>query len=91
MSKGTAIMIKICGTTVCLGDKLTVVYTADGPFHGSTIEGEVIELWSPELNNHLQCRLSCGWCFHDHDEIIEHIKIEDQLIMIPVEEEANHD
>ena len=88
MRTGTATMIDICGTTICLGDKLTVVYTANGHLHGSTIEGEVIELWSLELNNHLQGRLSCGWCFHDHDEIIEHIKIEDQLATIPIDEEA---
>jgi len=39
---------------------------------GGTIEGEITELWSPELDNHLQARVDSGWCFHDHDEIVTH-------------------
>lgn len=70
MSKGTATEIEICGRTVRLGDKLKVKYTQGKRFIGATIEGTVTELWSPELDNHHQARLSNGWCFHDYDEIL---------------------
>jgi len=72
MSKGTAKQITICGHDVKLGDKLKVKYTTGTRMRGGTIEGAVIELWSMETDNHLQGRLSCGWCFHDCDEIISH-------------------
>lgn len=67
MAKGTAKEITMCGRKIKLGDKLKVKYTEKGRFQGATIEGEVIELWD---EGHLQARLSNGWCFHDHDEII---------------------
>lgn len=70
--KGTAIEIKMCGTTIHLGDYMKVQYTTGKEFKGATIKGTVTELWSMEKDNHLQARLSCGWCFHDHDRIIEH-------------------
>ena len=74
MSKGTAIKINICGRTICLKDRLKVRYTRGERFRGGTIEGTVIELWSLDLDNHLQVRLSNGWCFHDYDEILAHNK-----------------
>lgn len=49
---------------------------------GCTIEGEVVELWSREKDNHLQGRLSCGWCFHDHDEILS-LTVTDEVRGIP--------
>jgi len=76
-------MIKMCGKTLCLGDRVVVKYRC-----GGTIEGKIIELWSKELDNHLQARIDSGWCFHDHDEIRKHIKIEDQLATIPINEET---
>ena len=74
MSKGKATSLDICGKTICIGDSLKVQYTTGKRFLGATIKGEVIELWSPVLDGHLQGRLSNGWCFHDHDKIVSHIK-----------------
>ncbi len=71
MSKGTSATIMICGARVALGDHLKVRYTSGTWSKGATIEGDVVELWSYEHDNHLQCQLSCGWCFHDNDEILE--------------------
>lgn len=72
MSKGTATELEICGQTIRLGDHLKVKYTKGERFKGGTIEGTVTELWSLELDNHHQGRLSNGWCFHDCDEILLH-------------------
>lgn len=72
MSQGTATEIKICGETVRIGDCLRVRYTTGQRMKGGTIEGKIVELWSLEKDNHLQGRLSCGWCFHDQDEILMH-------------------
>jgi hypothetical protein len=71
---GTAKQVKICGQTIKLGDYLKVQYTCGHLWKGRTIEGKVVELWSGE---HLQGRLSCGWCFHDHDRILTHDIYED--------------
>ena len=72
MGKGTAKEIEICGKTIRLGDKLKVKYTTGDRFLGTTIEGEVVELWDGETNSQLQGRLSNNWCFHDCDEILTH-------------------
>ena len=79
---GTAKEVNICNHLIRLGDKVKVKYTEKGrtPYlmplpvqlAGGTIEGEIIELWSPKLDNLLQARVSSGWCFHDQDEIIEY-------------------
>mgnify|MGYP001578873311 CR=1 FL=1 len=69
---GTSKEVQICGRTIHLGDYLRVRYTKGINFGGAVISGKVVELWSPERDNHLQGRLSSGWCFHDHDEIIEY-------------------
>lgn len=69
MSKGTATKVRICGQEVKLGDWVKVQYTSPG-IQGGIIEGTVIELWSPEKNNHLQGRVDSGWCFHDRDKIL---------------------
>ena len=69
---GTAKEVNICGRLIKLGDKVKVKYTGRGGMSGGTIEGEITELWSMELDNHLQGRVSSGWCFHDNDEIIEY-------------------
>lgn len=74
--QGTATEVKICGRTVKIGDRLTVRYTTVREMNGGTIEGDVVELWSREKDDHLQGRLSCGWCFHDHDEIIFQERLE---------------
>ena len=72
--EGKAIEIKMCGTTIRLGDEMVVQYTTGERMRGAEIKGIVTELWSPEVSNgHLQARLSCGWCFHDQDRIISHI------------------
>lgn len=77
MSQGTATEIVMCGETIRLGDTLAVRYTTGERMKGATIEGQVTELWSLEKDNHLQARLSCGWCFHDGDEIITHETVKD--------------
>ena len=70
---GTVTQIKICGAIVSLGDYMKVQYTTGDRMKGGQIEGKVVELWSSELSEgHLQGRLSCGWCFHDYDRILEH-------------------
>mgnify|MGYP001586204829 FL=1 len=70
---GTATEIKMCGTTIRLGDEMEVEYTTGERMRGCRIKGKVVELWSPEVSNgHLQARLSCGWCFHDQDRILAH-------------------
>ena len=73
---GTATEINMCGTTIRLGDSMRVEYTTGERMKGAIISGEVTELWSPEADRHLQARLSCGWCFHDHDKIIHHVPVE---------------
>ena len=70
---GTAKEVNICGRLIRLGDKIKVKYTGKGYMAGGTIQGEIVELWSPELDNHLQGRVANGWCFHDGDEIIDYI------------------
>ena len=70
MSKGTATEAQLCGRLVRLGDYVKVQYTSG---RCGTVEGEVIELWSPEIGGHLQGRVSnFGWCFHDQDKILVH-------------------
>ena len=70
--EGKAKEIEMCGTTIRLGDEMEVKYTTGG---GGQIKGKVVELWSPEISEgHLQARLSCGWCFHNHDRIISHVR-----------------
>lgn len=68
---GTATEITICGRTVRLGDNLKVRYTTGRTTKDGTIEGEVVELWDGSTGEIPQARLSCGWCFHDWDEIVE--------------------
>ncbi len=70
--EGTAKELYICRTDIKLGDWVQVKYTGAGRMCGGTIEGKVTELWSPDLDKHYQGRVESGWCFHDHDEIIEH-------------------
>ena len=58
---GKATEVKMCGATISLGDVMEVEYRTGREMKGGRIKGEVIELWSPELNEgHLQGRLSCG-------------------------------
>jgi len=61
--------ITICGKRIQIGDYLKVRYTTGKKMRGATIQGIVTELWEDSL---LQARLSCGWCFHDCDEILEY-------------------
>ena len=68
---GKATEIEMCGETIRLGDEMEVEYTTG---RRGRVKGKVIELWSPEISKgHLQARLSCGWCFHNHDRIISHV------------------
>lgn len=71
--KGEATEIKMCGVNIKLGDYMEIKYTTGRETKGGTIKGKVTELWSPEISNgHLQARLDCGWCFHDHDLVLKH-------------------
>jgi len=67
MGKGTATEILMCGHDLRLGDYVQVEYR-----NGGGIRGNIIEIWSPELDNHEQARLESGWCFHDYDTIVGH-------------------
>ena len=64
--------MEICGKNIELGDYVRVRYTTGQTLKGGTIEGKIIKLWSPETDNHHQAQVESGWCFHDHDEIVEH-------------------
>ena len=72
MGAGTATEISMCGTVLRLGDYVRVQYATGERMRGAIISGTITELWSPEHNNHLQARVSSGWCFHDCDEILKH-------------------
>ncbi len=73
--EGKSKTANICGKEIKLGDFVKVKYTSGNQFKGATIKGKIIELWTPEIDNgHLQARVSNGWCFHNNDEILEHIK-----------------
>lgn len=71
MSEGTAKKVTICGHDLSLGDFVKVQYTTGREHKGATIEGKIIELWSPELDGFHQARVESGWCFHDYDRIID--------------------
>ena len=77
MSKGTATEITICGCRVRLGDEMKVRYTTGERMKGATIEGKVVELWDEDDAVMIQGRLSCGWCFHDGDEVLVHKEAHD--------------
>jgi hypothetical protein len=67
--KNTVNSLKICGIIVHVGDFVKVRYETGCEFKGGTIQGEVIELLNAPL---IQGQVESGWCFHDHDTIIEH-------------------
>ena len=69
---GTAKETTICGKTVRLRDWVRVRYMTGERMRGGEVEGEVVELWDPELDHHHQARVSSGWCFHDCDRILVH-------------------
>ena len=73
MGNGTAKEVKICGKTLRLGDYVEVSYTISAGYLPAEIKGKITELWSLEDDNFLQARVESGWCFHDHDKIVEHI------------------
>lgn len=63
--------IFICGKNIHIGDYVKVMYTTGKEFKGGTIKGKVVELWDDKV---LQAQVESGWCFHNHDRIIEHEK-----------------
>ena len=65
--KGSAEQTQLCGKIVKLGDYVEVEYKS-----GGSVKGEIIELWGLEEDDHLQGRVSVGWCFHDYDTITKH-------------------
>ncbi|KKK68978.1 hypothetical protein LCGC14_2938640 [marine sediment metagenome] len=72
---GKAKTVKMCGETLGLGDYIVVVYEEDDICGGKRLTGYISEIWSPEMDNHLQARVGKtpddknGWCFHDKDHI----------------------
>jgi len=72
MSVGTAKTVEMCGRRIKLGDRLRVRYTSGERMKGSIIEGAVVKLWDEHHppGHFKQGLLSCGWAFHDWDEIV---------------------
>lgn len=68
MAKGKTTSMTICGRRIKLDDWVRVHYTTG---RQGWVEGKIVELWGPETDGHFQARVSSGWCFHDHDEILE--------------------
>lgn len=50
---------------VSVGDWVKVEYTRS---KGATIEGTVTRVW----DDYSQAQVNNGWCFHPHDELLEH-------------------
>ena len=71
--EGKSISAHICGKDISLGDYVKVMYMTGKRLKGGTIEGNIVEIWTPENGEGLlQARVDSGWCFHDHDEIVIH-------------------
>ena len=68
--KGTATTMTICGKRVKLGDFVRVKYMDGDSMKGGTIQGKIVELWDEGL---IQGRVESGWCFHDKDNILQHV------------------
>lgn len=68
---GTAKTLHMCGEDLRIGDFIKVRYTRGVRQVGMEIQGKIIEMWSPERNRRCQVRLESGWCFHDHDKVLE--------------------
>ena len=56
----------LCGKELNVGDYVKVQYTTG--HKGGTIKGEITKLWE----EHKQGQVNNGWCFHDHDLILEY-------------------
>lgn len=77
--EGNANQVQMCGTLIELGDEMVIEYTRGNEMKGATIKGTVVELWEVQNPRFRQARLSCGWCFHNYDKIISHIKSSNAL------------
>lgn len=63
----------ICGHHVKIGDYVRVRYETGKRMKGCEIWGVITNLWSPEMgDDHLLVQVNNGWCFHNHDTILEH-------------------
>ena len=51
-----------------IDDYVKVRYTTGKQFKDGIIKGKITKLWT----NPKQGQVENGWCFHDHDEILEH-------------------
>ena len=66
--------LEICGRIVHLGDFAKAKYTSGTRMKGGEIKGNITQLWSLEHgDNSKQVQLDNGWCFHEGDEILEHV------------------
>jgi len=71
--------MKICGHDIEVGDYVKVKYTTGSMFKGSILTGKITKLWDAEGEKYprapcLQAQVNNGWCFHDHDIILEYKK-----------------
>lgn len=73
MAKGTASETTICGTKIGIGDFVMVRYRNGDWTANAVISGRITEIWDPASDGHHQARVESGWCFHDKDEIVEHL------------------
>lgn len=72
--KGKATTIFICGKQIKLGDYVKVECNAGTWSRHATVQGKITELWDKKQCGVHQARVDNGWCFHDEDKILEHLK-----------------
>ena len=57
---------RLCGATVSIGDYVKVRYTTGREMKDAIVTGIVTKVWP------YQAQVNSMWCFHDHDELLEH-------------------
>ena len=67
--------IHICDHDVSVGDYVRVRYETGKRFKGAILKGRITRVWGDGL---VQAQVENGWCFHDHDTILEHVPQEDE-------------
>jgi hypothetical protein len=69
--------MKMCGRELEIGDYVEVKLT--GRFSGTILKGTITKLWDTAGDDlphapKKQAQINGGWCFHEEDEIIQHVK-----------------
>ena len=65
------IKMVLCGKELNVGDYVEVQYTTGNKYSqlkGGVVTGNITKLWEDAG----QGQVNHGWCFHDHDKILEH-------------------